>query len=94
MYATVLGSMSMQLHTETKENIPPNTVMNFLDSLRAHSYTNQPLALADIKYDIVNIINFRVNKNKCQTTGRVASEYLAVHQTGMLSCRMMKPDKL
>jgi hypothetical protein len=69
------------------------TVMTFLEYLSALSYTNQPQALPDIKYDTVTIINIRVNVlSNYEDNGQVASEYLAVHQRGMLSCRRIKPD--
>jgi hypothetical protein len=85
----------MQLHTEAAENIPSMTVMSFLDTLWALPYTNQPQASADIMYDIVTIIKIRVTiLSNCQTNRHVTSEYLAVHQTRMLSSMRMKPDKL
>jgi hypothetical protein len=61
------------------KNIPPMTVMKFVDSLRAMLHTNQPQASVAIKYDIVNIINFRINNlNNCQANRHVISEYLTV----------------
>jgi hypothetical protein len=37
------------------------TVMTFLGYMCDLPYTNQPQALSDINYDIVNIINIRVS---------------------------------
>ena len=70
----------LRISTQNRwKNIPPMTVMTFLDPLRALLHTNQPQAFVALKYDIVNIINIRVNiLNNSQTKRHVTSEYLTV----------------
>lgn len=67
------------------------TVMTFLDSLRALLYINKPQVLVAIKYDIVSVINIRVNiLSNCQANGHVTSDYLTIQHIGMLTLAVDK----